>query len=234
MKRYGFALLAVLLFAVPARAQKGIDLGHAVATQYIWRGFDLSPAKAPAWQPTATFAFGDFSVNFWGSVLMSERSNGGRELDEFDLTLGYSRTVVDGFNMDFGLIYYTFPQLQNGGNESLEWFMGFSTDKVSFEPAITFYYDTKLANGLYVLISGSQPLVTAPSFPLNLDVSMGNGYSYFTDGGALHDINFGLSTGWGNKYVSFSPSIVYTITPGDKVNSNSGQLWGLFSLDLSL
>jgi hypothetical protein len=91
-----------------AKAQAGISFGSAVATQYIWRVFDLSPAKAPAFQPTASFEFGDLSVSFWGSVDMTERGKS-RELDEFDLVLGWSRTVVEGFNIDFGLTFYTFP-----------------------------------------------------------------------------------------------------------------------------
>jgi hypothetical protein len=111
--------------------------------------------------------------------------------------------------------------------------MGFSTDAVSFEPGITFFYDTGLANGLYYLLSASQPLSTNEQFPLNFDLSWGNGYSYFTKGAAIHDINIGLSTGWGNEHVTFSPSIVYSITPDKDVNADPGELWGLISLDFS-
>ena len=244
MKKSLFITLLVLAVAAPVRAQVGIEFGSAIATRYIWRGFDLSGVAGktvPAFQPTATVDFGQFSVNWWGSVNLAERDNepiGSSNFDEFDIAIGTSRTLVEGLSVDFGMIYYTFPQFQSGGNKSVEWYMGFSTDKVSFEPSVTFYYDTDLANGLYYAFAGSQPIITAPKFPVNLDFSLGAGYSYFVDGAALHDINFGLSTSWGNDHVSFSPSVTYTLTPSNKIqdfngDDDDGELWGLFSLDFA-
>ena len=116
---------ALLLLAGSAMAvdMAGQDMSVTVdatwVSKYMWRGFDILDDSA-AWQPSINFAFGNgFNANLWMSYANCsgpvEGSDFGRaNLTEYDYTLSYSGTALEGdaWKTDYtvGWRYYDYIQ----------------------------------------------------------------------------------------------------------------------------
>ena len=142
-------LLAALL---PAQWSFQADL----PSRFIWRGFDLYAEDNPAFQPSATYAFGEsgISVNLWGSAALSGRDELA-EWDEVDLTLTYAFSPGAGLDAAIGFTHYGWywaDDFDFGDDTTQEAFAALRFTEVSLAPGLTVYYDFNLASGLYASV----------------------------------------------------------------------------------
>jgi len=166
------------------------------SSRYIWRGFDLNPHKKPVLQPSIDLELGrsGFALNLWSSFSFANR-----ELNEFDLTLSYSKDLTKDVSMEAGLIHYAWYFTNNfkfKDDTSHEVFFSCGLPNLFFTPSFSIYYDFTVGNGLYIQMEIDH------SFPIHNNVEMALFSSLGYNGGqwlaersdsGFSDLNFGLA-----------------------------------------
>ena len=123
-------------------AEVGVDF----MSTYIWRGQIL--ADAPVWQPSATlgYDFGEYGAlkaNVWSSFKLTSRRDGspvkGMGNQEVDYTVSYAKSF-DALDLEFGHIWYTFPNSHNEGNTE-ELFATVAYNNEFVTPTFGVYWD---------------------------------------------------------------------------------------------
>jgi len=225
MKKLSLLLVAAVLTVsclVPAGAQAveaSADAYVAVATKYLWRGFDLSPDDTFVVQPGADVTIGGFTVSWWGNL--SENTG---ELNEVDLTLDYSLDLSDMVSLSVGNILYDV----DGLSDTNELYVGVSLNTL-LSPSLTAYYDYDEFDGNYYVVLG-----VGHSLDLSegLSASAGLSASYLhddiLDDGWLHvlEVTAGLDYAV-NEQVTAGLSALYFTKLDDKAEAYTGEKDGL-------
>ena len=166
------------------------------SSSYIWRGFDLNPYKKPVLQPSIDLELGQsgFALNLWSSFSFLSR-----ELNEFDLTLSYSKDLTKDVSIEAGLIHYAWYFTENfkfKDDTSHEVFLSVGLTDIFLEPALTFYYDFTVGDGLYIQLDIGHSFPILKNLELALSSSLGyNGGQWLAEESdpGFSDLNFGLA-----------------------------------------
>jgi len=177
MKILSVSALSLLGLCAPAYAETlTVETTVGFESRYIFRGVQFSETS---FQPAIQLNYGNFYGGAWLNLPIGDDdlvvTPGGEELD---LYAGYSFSPSEGVSLDFGVTYYTFPDLTSGffdifeedgdglGANTVEVFAG-----VSFEAPLSpsfyiyrdFMFDTFTVEGG---VSHSFPLSEKTSFDL--------------------------------------------------------------------
>ncbi len=224
MKKTILTIALVLVLAPAAFSQVNVEYGAELVSRYVWRGFDFYSGDIPNVQPSITFSKSGFAFNVWGSVPVKDRNLND---DELDFTVSYSTTLSPLVSFSGGLIYYTFPSMDNYPDEKSTSPELFASVSISgpFSPSFSVYYDSNLGDGIYFLGSFSKSIIPTVS----VVVSAGYMDQYGFTG--LSDINFGISKSIPLGAATVTPRAVFTYIPDEQVNPNSTEIW--FGLAIS-
>ena len=167
-----------------------------IASRYIWRGFDLNPYKKPVLQPSIDLELGQsgFALNLWSSFSFLSR-----ELNEFDLTLSYSKDLTKDVSIEAGLIHYAWyftEDFKFKDDTSHEVFLSVGLTDIFLEPALTFYYDFTVGDGLYIQLDIGHSFPILKNLELALSSSLGyNGGQWLAEESdpGFSDLNFSLA-----------------------------------------
>lgn len=223
----GAGIVSVWAQAPPNSSEEKLKLGAeadaAVVTKYLWRGQRLTDDWSL--QPSGTFSIGSFSINVWGNLdlaavnegdvlLISENpaSTPGNsrglqgKFSEVDYTFSYQMAAQDA-SIEFGSIFYTFPDRSESLPSTVELFGGIALETVPLSPAFTIYLDVDETRnnsgdmGLYFQVGASHAFTLGhPRLPV-VDLSgwisfVNEGFSEFYYGAAnrgVHDVNVTLT-----------------------------------------
>jgi len=185
-----FAAMVVGTGAMSADEKSPVDLELGIATDYLWRGYDVYAGKlladgktegvfnfAPSLMPSLTFyaPIEGLSFNLWmaRSLVARDGASGGLgAADEIDYTASYEFSSVIG-DIGAAMIYYTYPTTMGGSLLS-----GY------FEAAFSY----------------SIPVILSPSFGVAFSDGVGGDTAYYT---------IGLSHELGNDTFSFEPGVTF-------------------------
>jgi uncharacterized protein (TIGR02001 family) len=217
--------MVVLLISSPVCAKIGVRSELSLVSKYIWRGFDTIVDDRPAIQPSVTFDFGKSGVwfNLWSAVALADT-----DFVELDLVLGYDRDLSKDLSFFAGIGYFTFPSMSGYPDENSttpEVYAGITANSFPFSPCLTLYYDFNLGDGIYATLSLSRDFRIGTKI---LNTSFLVGYiDQYKDIGVdpgFSDICLGVSTDFGYKSFTLTPSINYVIVPNDTVNDED-EFW---------
>lgn len=190
-------------------------------SKYVWRGQRLTDGWSL--QPSGTLSIGNFSANVWGNMdleavnegdalLLKENpaappgSNGLRgQLSEIDYTFSYSVDLKKA-GLDFGTIFYTFPNRSASLPATTEIYGGVTLSDVPLSPSATLYVDVDEtgdsgSTGVYFLLGAGHSFAFGHSRFPGLDLSstlsfVNNGfgeYYYGASESGAHDFSFSVS-----------------------------------------
>jgi uncharacterized protein (TIGR02001 family) len=217
--------LVLFLFPSPVFSEIGFQSDVTLVSRYIWRGFDTISDDRPAVQPSITFAFGKSGVwlNLWSAVALADT-----DFVELDLIVGYDRSFSKEILLSAGVGYFTFPSMPNypdKNSTSPEAYVGISTSSLPLMPCLTLYYDFNMGDGLYATLSLNQSLsIKSKVFCSSLVIGYTRQYQDFGVDPGFSDICLGISTDFGIKNTSLTPSINYVIVPNNTINDED-EFW---------
>lgn len=220
-------LLALLTAALlPAQWSFQADL----PSRFIWRGFDLYAENHPAFQPSATYAFGEsgFSVNLWGSMALDDRG----ELaawDEIDLTLTYAFAPAEGLDAAVGFTNYGWWWAEDfdwGDDATQEVFAALRFPDAPLAPGLTVYYDYNLNSGLYAALDAGHAFPLSDSVELVLNLAAGYNRHFRIEGSGLSDATVAVSLPVKAGRFTVTPFAKYCRLFMDEVNPADYEAWG--------
>lgn len=228
-RRMLWPLLTLLMifhwFAESAFSEIGCRSNLTFVSRYIWRGFDTIVDDRPAIQPSFTFDFGKSGVwfNLWSAVALADT-----DFVELDLVLGYDRPLSEHMSLSAGLGYFTFPAMSgypDNNSATPEVYVGVTANSLPISPSVTLYYDFNLGDGIYSTLSFSKGFRIGTKV-LNTSFSVGymDQYQDIEVDRGFSDICFGVSTDFGYKSITLSPSINYVIVPNETINDED-EFW---------
>ena len=198
-------LVALTSGSVPALAEEdslSVSADVGVFSQYVWRGYALSDDSFVV-QPSLTFAYGGFGLNFWGNW-DSDFYGTGSDYWETDVTLSYDWSY-DTVSMGLGYIYY---DIDGGDTQEIYYTVGFDT---ILAPSITIYRDIDAFEGWYINIGIGHSIPVADDLALDLAASIGYYDLDDVDYSELHDGSISASMTFAvNDSFSITPSLAYT------------------------
>ena len=220
------ALLILAAGCLPAQWTFQADL----PSRFIWRGFDLLPEDHPAFQPSATYAFGDsgFSVNLWGSAALSGRDELG-EWDEIDLTLAYAFAPAGGLDAVVGLTNYGWwwaDDFDRGDDTTQEAFTALRLTEPALAPGLTIYYDFNLNSGLYASLDAGHAFRISDSAELVVNLAAGYNRHFRIAGSGFSDATLSVSLPVGFGKARLTPFAKYSRIFMDEVNTAAYEAWG--------
>lgn len=133
-----------------------VSVDATVASRYQWRGLVLSDGAV--FQPSIDLAFRGWSLNFWGSMELSDANSyddlgtGRNRITEWNTTLSYVHEFSAG-SLTFGVTYYDYPN--TGYHASTEVF-GIWERPGDIGTSIEAYYDIDEVKGLYLRFSAEK------------------------------------------------------------------------------
>lgn len=235
MKRILFMLSLVLVTAAGrSHAQPSLSVGVDPVTSYVWRGLDVTGGGASL-QPWVTATLGGLSLTAWGSfaTLDRDRSVAGvprSDLDEIDLTLGYSRSL-GSLALSAGAIHYSYlaPGYPSEATSTYETYVGMGFPRLPFAPALTAYHDFNLGDGTYLALTGAEQL------PLGRPVDLFFGVGYMDQNwrrdengvrrAGISDVNLGAGLTFSYGRVTLAPALVYAYAPAVGAVPGNGTVW---------
>lgn len=182
---------SLMLVNSQVRAAGDLDLAvrSSFLSRYVWRG--VSVEGKPVLQQSVNLSGRGLSLELWGNFDLS-RSDG---MNELDVTAGYVRSV-GAFNLECGLVYYTFPNTSAGVTTEL--YLGVNRTS-ALNPWFRVYRDIRLADGAYCGF-GIAPVLPCPGekeLSLGLGFGFGssgfNRFCYGVDKAALTDFQINLN-----------------------------------------
>jgi uncharacterized protein (TIGR02001 family) len=222
---FGAIVVTFLLLASPVLAEVGFQSDLTLVSRYIWRGFDTIADDRPAIQPSITFAFGKSGVwlNLWSAIALADT-----DFVELDLIAGYDRSLSQDMILSAGLGYFTFPSMPNypdKNSTSPEAYAGMTANSLPLRPCLTFYYDFNVGDGLYATLSLNQDFsVKDRVFCSSLVIGYTSQYRDFDVDRGFSDICLGVSTDFGFKGTTLTPSLNYVIVPNETINDEN-EIW---------
>lgn len=225
-------MLLLGFIAGPASGQ--IIAESAVATDYMWRGFNVLNG-APAFQPTVTGIIGDtgFDLNAWFSFALRDRDQQAiRDLDEMDLTLTYSREI-GMVSMRTGVFtYHLFTQDDYPDSSYTfvkEAFLGAGLPELPLSPWMTYNYelDEEGGNDWYLEAGLEHVLMFGSEQPVVLSAHAGWYSAEWAGlGGQLTDLSLSAAIPHEVGQWSLTPWIAATHTPPEHINPNGFEIHG--------
>jgi len=248
MKKIMFILaVGVIAGSVAAQEASEITLQGDVGlySAYVWRGAVLNNGMVA--QPGLTVAKGALSFNVWANYnIDGKQGNGDMDFVEYDFTLAYrlpEGLIMDGVDLDVGIIKYEFAGDWSAVENTEEIFAVMTMNNVLLTPVLSVYYDINEANGWYGNFALSQGVEISDAMSAEIGASMGYGsknYNNFYFGenngsGAANDYNVYVSAEYAlSKKVSLGALLKYTYLDGGVQNNVAGLkddlVWGGVSL----
>jgi uncharacterized protein (TIGR02001 family) len=185
------AFSSLMLLNSQVRAAGDLDLAvrSSFLSRYVWRG--VSVEGKPVFQQSVNLSGRGLSLDLWGNFDLS-RSDG---MNELDVTVGYVR-AVESFNLECGLVYYTFPNTSAG--VTTEIYLGVTNSSV-LNPWFRVYRDIRLADCAYCGL-GIAPCFSCPGAKeLTFGIGLGfgssgfNRFCYGVDKAAFSDLQINVS-----------------------------------------
>jgi uncharacterized protein (TIGR02001 family) len=201
-----------------------------LVSRYIWRGFDTISNNRPAIQPSFALDFGKSGLwlNLWSAIALADT-----DFVELDLIAGYDKTLSDKITFSAGLGYFTFPSIPGWPDENSatpEVYLGVTASSFPLSPALTFYYDFNLGDGLYTTLSLNRNFhIRGQILCPTLAVGYTRQYQKIGVDPGFSDICLGLSTDFSFKNFSVSPCLNYVIVPNHSIN-NENEFWVGFTI----
>jgi uncharacterized protein (TIGR02001 family) len=230
--KIGAAMTAlVMISAASAAAQISFQID--TMSRYIWRGFNLFAPDNAAFQPSATYKFGEsgFSANVWTSFSLGDRAIYKYD-DEIDLTLAYAFKTPEDYSLSVGLIHYGWYNDRHftfRHSTTQEFFVTAGLPKAFFQPSLSVYYDVNMGTGLYACLKVGQSLPLSESLPLNLSACLGYNSRQWINTSGLSDLTFGATLPIKAGAMTIAPLVNYTFVFLKEVNPRN-ELW--FGLSL--
>lgn len=174
-----FLILSLNSPALQAQFHTSMDY----ASSYIWRGFDLNPAKKPVFQPSIEYEFGRIGLNLkiWGSFSFYDR-----ETNELRLIFSYAYAGLKNIALSGGLIHYGWYFAEDfdfGYDTSNEVFVRAGMPKIPLHPALTVFYDFTNGKGFYILLQTEYSFRFTKRLSASLWGSLGyNGGQWLAEG----------------------------------------------------
>lgn len=217
--------LIFLLLPPPVFSEIGFRSDLTFVSRYIWRGFDTISDDRPAVQPSITFAFGKSGVwlNLWSAVALADT-----DFVELDLIVGYDKVFSKEIILSAGVGYFTFPSMSHypdKNSTSPEAYAGMTANSLPLTPCLTLYYDFNVGDGLYATLSLNQSIlvknkVLCSTFVIGYTTQ----YQDFEVDPGFSDICLGVSTDFGIKSMTLTPSLNYVIVPNNTIN-HEDEFW---------
>ena len=211
MKKSALFLAMMLcgLSALDSYAQLTVTGGTEVVSQYVWRGYAL--VDGSTLQPFLDIAWEDkgLSLSLWGSAALARRDQY-QGVDEFDLTLNYAVSAGAHFDVNAGVIVYTFPGQESftiSEQTSPEFYVQV-TPHLPLSPELFLAYDANLGGDFYASVGVGQGFALAgQAFSLGVAAGYNNGQFDATSGLSHFDVALSADIALGR--VSLSPRAVY-------------------------
>jgi hypothetical protein len=186
----------------------------SLVSRYVFRGYDSSPqGNTPSLQTSLTGLVGatGWSFNLW----TSHGWKGGAALHEIDYTVDYTRTLAGPADLSLGYVFY---DARGFDERTQEVYLGASWPELSWEPAVSVYYDFDTGKGLYAELAGGSA-VGGRGLWGSWAVGY-NGGQYGADYGISH-ATFGLSKDldWRDGW-TVTPSLNYVAVFDEAVNTS--------------
>jgi hypothetical protein len=228
--RIGTATAAlVTIFAVSAVAQLSFQVD--TMSRYIWRGFNLFAPDNAAFQPSATYTFGEsgLSANIWTSFSLGDRHIYKYD-DEIDLTLTYAFKTSDDYALSVGLIHYGwyFDRVFTFRHSTTqEFFATAGLPKAFLQPSLNVYYDVNMGTGLYASLKIGHSVPLNESLALNLSACLGYNSRQWIDASGLSDLTCCATLPIPAGDLRIAPMINYTFVFLTEVNPRNEFWFGL-------
>ncbi len=245
-------LLAVAVMSLPAAAGVlpfSVTADATWNSKYVWRGLPCD--EESVLQPSLFLSLTGFTAGIWGNMELTDVNELTEEDDrtgvftEIDYSLGYELDLLLA-GLSAGLGYYDYPNTEVESSAEI-YVSGYA--KVPFSPSITIYQGIKEAEGMYVSLSGSQPLGTvsmapmvsmAPEFTANLGWGnkVHNNFNFGVDEAAMTDLTLGLAAPVGiGPVVTVTPALHYSMMLDEEIKDlyeDDTNFWGGVSLTASI
>lgn len=124
------ACMLTLGFVSTAAAEIEVtgDVYATVASDYLWRGFNVNPDDDFVGQTGMDLSISSVTLSWWGNY--SEET---KTMDEVDYVIDYSKDLTEMVSASVGYIHY-----QIGGDKVSEAYVGLGLATI-LEPSVTFY-----------------------------------------------------------------------------------------------
>jgi len=170
---------AVAICCFVAMAAGADDLQWAVdaelASAFVWRGQVVTDEAVL--QPAVTAAFGDFSINLWANLDLTDGNDRRGDITEIDFTASYAGES-EYFSWEAGVISYLFT---DAAGDTWEVFLSATLD-MSLEPSFSVYYDFDQIDGFYATVGIGHGIVLGDRSDLELALNTGWGSSAYHRG----------------------------------------------------
>ncbi|MCK4404067.1 MAG: TorF family putative porin [candidate division Zixibacteria bacterium] len=218
-------VLVFLLFSSPVFSEVGFQSDVTLVSRYIWRGFDTIANDRPAIQPSITFAFGKSGVwlNLWSAIALADK-----DFVELDLIAGYDKVCSKDITFSAGVGYFTFPNMPHypdKNSTSPEAYTGITLSSPPLTACLTLYYDFNVGDGFYATLSLNQSIpVKSKVLCFTFVIGYTTQYRDFGVDPGFSDICLGISTDFGFKKITLTPSLNYVIVPNETINDEN-EIW---------
>ena len=177
-------IILLVVCSVNVQADDGLtfDVTADYYGKYIWRGQNLS--DDPVFQSGVSTTIGGLTLGWWANTDTTKINNNSGEFTEHDWYVDYSGNLpgVEGVGYSVGAIYYYFPSLDNGAEDTTEIYGGLGFDLL-LSPSVTVYHDIEEVDGTYVSFALSHSIDRIASLGPETPIAM----------------EMGASLGWGSK-----------------------------------
>lgn len=223
-------VLCLILLMFPLTVSSGVTFTSDITlvSRYIWRGFDTIIDDHPAIQPSLTLAFGKSGLwfNAWSAFALADT-----DFVELDLIVGYDRVLSDDVAISAGVGYFTFPSMSGFPDENSttpEAYAGVTLSSLPLSPNLTVYYDFNLGDGVYATFSLSRDFqFERKAIHSSILVGYTEQYQDIGVDPGFSDICFGLSTDFGVRGLTLTPSLNYVVVPNETINDEDEFWMGL-------
>jgi len=206
---------AVLVLSVGGSvfALEGVEFGVSADFngKYIWRGQVIT--DDPVFQPGVTMGIDKFTAGFWGNVNLTDYAEdtagtySGGSFTEYDYSLDYTTSVMEGVDLSVGAINYYFPSFE----DTTELYWGFAFD-LPLSPSVVVYHDIDEAKGTYVSFGIGHSIEKIAELSPDMPVGMEIGASLGWGSESYNEFYWGLSDS--SALNDLAVSVAFPVTVG--------------------
>ncbi len=186
MRVFGCIALVVVVFCGAAWCAEEdesdfyIEAEASLASRYVWRGLVFN--EEAVFQPSVTVGWRELSLNVWASMDTTDINEEGREFNEVDFTLDYTKEL-ELLSLSLGATAYVYPDA--AADTTTEVYVS-ATVSMPLNPTLTAYRDLDESEGLYVTLGLSHTFELSEGSELELSGVCGWGSDdnndFFFDG----------------------------------------------------
>jgi len=228
-------IFGALVMGLP-QAKADVIAEGALATDYIWRGFD-NLNGGPAFQPNVTWVHprSGIDVNAWFNWGLTNRGRQTvRDFDEIDLTAAFTRPVGSALLRAgvFHLSWYTRQDWPDDYSTVNEVFAGVSRPDLPLSPSLTVNYELAATDGhdLYVQARLGREVAFGASNFVFLGLSAGYFAAEWVGKNGVSDVNLEIATTLPNGPWALTPRFMVTWVPLREINPNHLIVWAGLSI----